>query len=281
MKKFLLLIIMIGGFAFNAHSQKELSDYDYVVVPKLYDFLFEEDQHQLNSMTKFYFNKYGFNAYFEDELPNVTRCDGLRAEVEGKPGFIYTRITVVLKDCYGTELFRSEEGKSKFKEYKKSYQQALREAFKSIEVLGVQQKDLTIYTDLKEEKTDTTKTYPVINEFKRPDGDPVVTEAVTVATGAKITSSSGSSYLPNDKFTYYKSGNESYLLRKSEDGYSLYLESEESDSGLVLQGKIYRIGNALKFKTAENESRLIEFRENKDFTLVNGDDYQEFKYSDQ
>ena len=282
MKQSLLVLLFIIGSISQGLAQKDLSDYDYVVVPKLYEFLFEEDQHQLNSLTKFLFNKYGFNAYFEDELPNVTRCDGLRAEVIGKPGFIYTKIQVVLKDCYGSELFRSEEGRSKLKEYKKAYHQAMRQAFESIEVLGVQQRDLKVYKDLNEVKQDTAKTYPVINDFKRGEVDASATkDTITVNTGTKITASSGSRYLPQEKFTYYTSGGQNYLLRRTEDGYALYLETDDSDSGLEQQGKIYRIGNAIKFRTNDNKSKIIVFEESKNFRLVDGDEVQEFQFSNQ
>lgn len=269
MRKFLLLLgfVIIGST--QIHAQENLSDYDYIVVPKLFDFLYEEDQHQLNSMTKFLLNKYGFNAYFEDELPNVTRCDGLRANVIGKPGFIYSKITVVIKDCYGNELFRSEEGSSKYKEYKKAYQDALRQAFRSIEVLGVQQKDLKVYKDLKDIK-ETEVAQDVSKGTKE-----------VVASTTAITASSGARNLPLDRFTYYTSENNNYLLRKTEDGYSLYQETDTTDDGLKLTGKIFRIGSALKYRTASNQSLLIVFQENKDFILVDGDKQQLFRYIDQ
>ena len=147
MIKKILLLVVLSSFISTIYAQKSASDYNHIVVPELYEFLFEEDQHQLNSMTKFLFNKYGFNAYFPSELPNVKRCDGLQAVVLGKPGFIYTKVTVIIKDCYGEEIFRSEEGKSKYKEYKKAYQDALRKAFVSIESLGVNQKEIVVYED--------------------------------------------------------------------------------------------------------------------------------------
>ena len=69
MKLRLFLLLFASGFITTVYGQKSLSEYGYVEVPRLYEFLYEEDQHQLNSLTKFLFNKYGFNAYFSDELP--------------------------------------------------------------------------------------------------------------------------------------------------------------------------------------------------------------------
>jgi len=56
-------------------------------------FLHEDDQFQLNSLTKFLLNKHGFNALFNTEVPdNVRRCDGLWAEVLKTSGLVYTNL---------------------------------------------------------------------------------------------------------------------------------------------------------------------------------------------
>ena len=257
MIKRILLLIFIGGFILNMNAQKSASDYSYVVVPELYEFLYEEDQHQLNSLTKFLFNKYGFNAYFPSELPNVKRCDGLQAEVLGKPGFVYTKITVVLKDCYGEEIFRSEEGKSKYKEYKKAYHDALRKAFVSIEELGVNQKEIKIYEDEVES-----------------DNEPLVKTEIEVTKVSAVKEIDGNSknsmilHLPDAKFSNYVREGRSYLLRKTENGYSLYLETEAAETGLALKGMILVDGNTLSYVSEAGDAEVI-FHENGDFTLQN------------
>ena len=48
-------------FISGAFSQTNLNNYKYVIVPKKYDFLKEEDQFRLNGLTKFLFEKYGEN----------------------------------------------------------------------------------------------------------------------------------------------------------------------------------------------------------------------------
>ena len=82
MTRFLLLLTALFlSINFQA-QQTNLSDYSYVIVPDQFDFLKSKDQFQLNSMTKFYFEKSGFNAYLADSAPNANRCDGLYANVE-------------------------------------------------------------------------------------------------------------------------------------------------------------------------------------------------------
>jgi len=123
-------------------AQNAIDDYSYIVIPEKFDFLQEKDQYQLNSLTRFLFDKHGFNAYFPNDLPNVRRCDGLWAEVSGSPAMIYTKVTISINDCNGNPLFVSQEGRSKLKALDKTFQDALRKAFKSIEALGVNQRDI-------------------------------------------------------------------------------------------------------------------------------------------
>jgi hypothetical protein len=156
--KFLLpLFVLLLCVTTKSFTQSNLNDYSFVAIPERFDFLTEKDQFQLNSLTKFLFDKHGFHAYFLSELPNVRRCDGLWAEVEGTPGFIRAKIEVVLKDCNGVELFRTQEGKSKDKDFKKAYYESLRTAFKSIEGLNVQQKELVLFDEPNETEEPITK----------------------------------------------------------------------------------------------------------------------------
>lgn len=139
MKKILVILLLIN-LSFS-YSQNSLSDYSYITIPEKYNFLKENDQYDLNSLTKFLFNKYGFHAFFENEIPeHLSRCEGLKADVKDNSGFIYTKFQIVIYDCKGNEIFKSKEGKSKLKDYRGAYHQALREAFKDIERLGIKQK---------------------------------------------------------------------------------------------------------------------------------------------
>lgn len=268
MIKRILLLLLISSFASEINAQKSAGDYSYVVVPELYEFLHTEDQHQLNSLTKFLFNKHGFNAYFPSELPNVKRCDGLQAEVIGKPGFIYTKITIILKDCYGEEVFRSEEGKSKYKEYKKAYHDALRKAFVSIEELGVHQKETKVYEDDFDNDADS----PAPTEINKMKDPPVGMNDdksnVTAGSGSKITTVVVALNLPEAKFSNYQLDGNSYLLRKTDTGYSLYRETEDSETGLALEGVILVDGLKLSY-VSEAGDMDVKFDENGDLTLWN------------
>ncbi|MCB4807735.1 hypothetical protein LG651_05690 [Tamlana sp. 62-3] len=129
-----LLLCSVG------YSQKNLNNYKYVVVQNKYDFLKEADQYQLNSLTKFLFEKYGFEAVLEGEnYPEemaFNRCLALSSDVLKDSGMFKTKLSVQLKDCNGAVVFTSQIGESREKEYKLAYHEALRDAFKSIAILN-------------------------------------------------------------------------------------------------------------------------------------------------
>ena len=82
MTRFLLLVTALF-LSINLYAQQtNLNDYSYVIVPDQFDFLKSKDQFQLNSMTKFYFEKSGFNAYLADSAPNATTMKFIEAKKE-------------------------------------------------------------------------------------------------------------------------------------------------------------------------------------------------------
>lgn len=138
-----ILLILVVGFVCSTVQAQDLNTYKYVIVPIKYDFLSEKDQYQLNSLTEFLFEKHGFNVIMEDEkspddLANEP-CVALRAEVvslaEGMFTFV-TKLKVRLKNCNNQVVFESKQGKSRLKQYKFAYQEALRDAFSSVKALN-------------------------------------------------------------------------------------------------------------------------------------------------
>ena len=212
MKHFFLTLAIIVTSSNVSLAQKSLSDYSFVVVPDKFEFLTKANQYQLNDMTKYYLAKNGFNTYYFSELPSVDNCDGLWADVASIVGFTRTKIMVVLKDCKGNEVFRGETGTSKQKEYKKSYQDALRNAFLCFKELGVKQKAIALKP----------------NDIASPGQD-----VVTIPKSNIEESSSGMG--PENQFNAYTYKSVAYLLKKVEGGYNLY---DASTADLILKGTI-------------------------------------------
>jgi hypothetical protein len=121
-------------FSFYGIAQKDISNYKYIIVPKKYVFSKSEDQYQLNSLTKFLFNKYGFEAYFvDDDFPEDLKnniCLALTSEVSNEKNTMFkTKLEFILKDCYGVVVMTSQLGESRLKKFDRAYSEALRAAF--------------------------------------------------------------------------------------------------------------------------------------------------------
>ena len=131
-----LIVFSVLGFA-----QKNINNYKYVLVPKSFDFTKGEDKYQLNSIAKFLFNKYGFEAHFigddyPEELQN-DRCLGLKVEIsEIKGGLFKTRLQIALNDCFGVTVMKSKVGESKLKQFDRAYNEALRDAFTTFKYMS-------------------------------------------------------------------------------------------------------------------------------------------------
>ncbi|WP_343330483.1 hypothetical protein [Polaribacter staleyi] len=130
-----LFFIALSAFG----QQVNINNYKYVIVPDRFDFLKTVDQYQTSSLTKFLLEKKGFVVYLSNEkLPEdlvQNRCNGLTATVIDDSSMFTVKSKIELKDCYGTVVYVSETGKSKEKEYKKSYHEAIRNAFETMEDL--------------------------------------------------------------------------------------------------------------------------------------------------
>ena len=234
MKHLFLTLVIIVTCSNLSLAQKRLSDYSFVVVPDEFEFLSKANQYQLNDMAKYYLTKNGFNTYYFSELPSVDNCDGLWADVESISGFTRTKILVILKDCKGIEVYRSQPGASKQKEYKKSYQDALRKAFLSFEELNVQQKAVVV----------------------RPIASVVI---------APLESKSKKG--PVNKFNAYTYNAKSYLLKRVEGGYNVY---DASGAELILKGTIEDSENGYRAMVFDANYQG-HFLENNDLKLVNED----------
>lgn len=134
MKKIFIAFLIFGSL-FSVNAQ-DLNNYKYVIVPKSFEFSKRTNQYQLNALTKFLFEKYGFKTLMEDENKPMdlakNNCLGLKADVNNNSGLFVTKMVVTLTDCQGNVVFTSKEGRSREKEFKTAWHEALRDAFTSV-----------------------------------------------------------------------------------------------------------------------------------------------------
>lgn len=128
----LLLVLVMSAYSQNT----EFDNYKYIIVQDRFDFLKEQDQYQTSSLTKFLLQKKGFTVFLSNEtLPkdvSENRCLALMATVKSTSSLFVVKNKIELEDCYGKLIYSSEEGKSKEKDYKKGYHEAIRNAYSTM-----------------------------------------------------------------------------------------------------------------------------------------------------
>ncbi len=166
MKKYIFLLFAVLS-VFQLEAQDQLNNYKYIIIPESYDFTQGKDNYQLNSLTKFLFNREGYEAFIiSDSLPQDlfnNRCLALSADAEKlKSGLFKTEIQIHLKDCYGRLIFSSKVGSSKQKDFGKAYTEGLRRAFESFEEFDYQYQPKVDNSDQKNDNI--TQAQPKIKE---------------------------------------------------------------------------------------------------------------------
>ena len=130
---FLMLFIVSYGFS------QTVNDYKAVIIPMKYDFQKTENQYRLQTITKIDLQKAGFQAFYANEtIPSeiTDRCSLLYLDVKKDNGFLITKLFVTFKDCYGTEVYKSDIGKSREKEFEAAYAESLNNAFTNVYALN-------------------------------------------------------------------------------------------------------------------------------------------------
>lgn len=174
MVKKVALLGFLFVFMTGVYAQDELNAYKYIIIPKKYDFLKKENQYRVNTYTKFLFDNEGFKTVLQGEsYPNdllSNPCIGVTADVEDGSNMFTTKLKLALKDCHGNIVFTTVQGTSKIKEYDKTYIDALKKSFVSIEQL-----DYKFDPTIKEKSDAAAQSMPVA-EVKQVQEEVVETE---------------------------------------------------------------------------------------------------------
>ncbi|MBD1387417.1 hypothetical protein IDJ75_19180 [Mucilaginibacter rigui] len=134
MKRSVLLLLLF--ISLSGYSQTTINNYKYVVVPEKFTQFKDAYQDMLKSLTKGLLEYKGLTVYLENaDMPSEVannKCQTLSADLLEKSGMLTTEITLILKDCKGNVVYKSNAGKSREKDYKTAYNIALRDAFTSV-----------------------------------------------------------------------------------------------------------------------------------------------------
>lgn len=251
MKRYLILLLVLI-FQGSASYAQSGNDYKYVRVPESFDFLKEKNQYQLNALTAFLFEKYGYEALYKEALPEgVSACDVLQADVENNSGLFMTRLVVLLKNCADDIVFTSEEGKSREKDYKTAYHAALREAFQSLD------------------------TVQLVGSRLRSDGASGTTDTTVVKGSVDIPTEIQEKDSVSRHTAEYTHGNTGYRLKETSSGYELFKEGQDekfaslvrSNTGTHLIFTSQQIHGTAEFDSEGN--LLVEYLDQDSGQLIN------------
>ncbi len=233
MKKILFILTFFIG-TISTFAQ-DLDQYKYIIIPEKFEFSKEENQYQLNALTKFLFEKYGFETLMKSEQKPLdlqeNYCLGLTAYVKDNSGLFVTKLVVQLEDCRGDIVFESKEGRSRIKDFKDAHHEALRDAFSTIEELNYEYDPSEVSAPTASENEEAPQAVEKAEVAQtEPKTDPVKTsEEIETPTTAPAEVVVGNPMIENasaKELNFEKDGI-NYSLEKSDSGYSFYQENSE------------------------------------------------------
>ena len=131
MKSLFLKILIF--FSLFTYSQQ---NYKYVIIPKKFSFFNEENKYETNQLTKSFFSTEGFTVIYDtDVFPQElaqNRCLALYADAVEQNNMFTTKVQIVVKDCTNKQIYASDLGISKEKQYALAYKESFREALSSM-----------------------------------------------------------------------------------------------------------------------------------------------------
>lgn len=229
-----------------------MSNYAYVLVPQQFEFQKGKDQFQVNTLMRHLLNQAGFNAIYDVELKNLPRCEGLFLDLDLDPSFVFTKIKIILRDCNYNIIFQSEEGRSKEKEYKEAFHEAIRAAFRTLENMGVDQGDLQSFRE-SIEKRDATHTISKPNTIKN---EPLSIESVK-----------------SKSLVIYEFKGEKYYLEAKNNEFVIY-QMDKNNKSFIEFGKLKETSRpGIYLFTKDGKSLLANFDAD-DNLLIDGVDNQ-------
>jgi len=275
MKTKFLTTMLACLFITSAFAQTELNNYKYIIVSKKFDFLKEANQYQLTDLSKFLFNKYGFQALIEgEEYPEDlirNRCLALDADVMKGTGMFRTKLTITLTDCNDRLVYTSKIGESREKDYKVSYTEAVRDAFMSFEAMDYNYEPKA--DDTSAVTTDTAVTSEKLKEIeqlkkeistlkKEKEVEAVKENTATVESAVTITEQvSISESTPAAEVLYAQAIKNGFQLVDSTPKVLYRIQKTQLNDVFLVEGKsavVYKNGNQWILEIFENNRLKTE-----------------------
>ena len=156
-KQILIITFLISSVAFS----QSINDYKYIVVPMKFDFQKSPNQYRLSTNSKYFLTNNGFNVLYENTTLPIDlakdKCKALYFDLQESSSYFMSKLTITLKDCQNNIVYTSKVGKSKEKEYEKSYNEALIFALEDIKTLHYKYEENKEESVLEEKFQDKSK----------------------------------------------------------------------------------------------------------------------------
>lgn len=136
MKKILLAVLILFSVVSVAQT---INNYEFVIVPTKFEFQQTENEFRLSTILKHRLEEFGFQAFYTSDQLNSNygdRCRYLTVDLVNESSLFTTKLFIVFKDCQNKIVFQSETGKSKLKDNRESYNEALERALQSVKALN-------------------------------------------------------------------------------------------------------------------------------------------------
>ncbi len=126
---------MLALLLFISPVSAQLNAYKYIVVPKQFEAFNRPNQHQTSTMVKYFLTEKGLPAVWNDARPSdlvAEPCQGLMARLVDDSNMLVTKVRIRFVDCGEAVIYETAEGRSKLKEYKEAYREAIEESMQSL-----------------------------------------------------------------------------------------------------------------------------------------------------
>ncbi|MFY7810968.1 MAG: hypothetical protein ACOVQ2_04475 [Flavobacterium sp.] len=221
MKKIILLFILT--ISLNTFAQNK---YKYAIIPLKYSIFKIENQYNINTNSKKMMESYGLETYFENQFPDhYNTCEAIKLDLEENNSMFTTKIKIVFKDCKNQIIYKSDEGISKEKEFKIAYNEALRNASRTIEKFDFILKNKNNESELKNGNKEDIKIYsikkPEVNHSTIPTKESEINKNIPTKDVLKFQYTSNGYYLLNNNqekvLQLFKTSNPSIFIAKNNE----------------------------------------------------------------
>lgn len=179
MKSFIKLCLLIS---FSTLSAQSVSEYAFVNVPKKFKDFKTNNQYNLNNILAVHLGDKNYKIIKGEEgLSQLNPCSVLNAEVNNTSTMFRNRLTLVLKDCNGREVFK-HQGTGDSKEFDLGYAEAMLQIIDKIPASTNTNNALPIATAELPKETKAAET-EIKKELPTPKQQP--TKAVTTEVKAQ------------------------------------------------------------------------------------------------